>query len=229
MNFIRLLIFIIYLSVIGCSTSSRKVDYPLHQILLYNLHLRKVYEEGHQSGSNLDCESLKDFYRNIDFRSLRGCLLNSSELQNSRVADYDLKREKAPFLEIIEDKNLSPSCLKQFLSQIPVPREIIFQTQEEGRLNCYHAQIKVFEDSLLGIPAFFSRVHLHIDLETSQIPRTDEDWVFLLGTWSITPFFEEKAGERVLFSNRLPSDICSQCIGEKNLFHEKDILPQLWP
>lgn len=242
MKLIRILILGICLVISGCSSASLQNTHELHKILLYNLHLRRPdaagaqpnadlgdydYESHPSPNARLDCEPLKVLYKEIPLKSLRECLLDPSKMQAAAGASYRLRRATTPYLEIVEKDELAHFCFKQYLPKIPVPREIFFQSNESGQLSCYNSRMPMAEEEFLGINSFLFRTVVKISLSKVQVPETDEAWTMLLGTWSMIPFFDGESG--VIFSKVVPTDICRQCMSEKNMFKEEDPLPPFWP
>jgi hypothetical protein len=225
----------------GCSSGPKKGEHVLHRILLYNLHFRRPPQLGASPSAvigeeeyvrqpkpnlNLDCEPYAALFKGIQLQGLRECLLSSSKLQGSSTINYTLKPEVEPYL-LLEKTDNTPDCIKQTLEKIPVPREIFFQSNDEGPLSCYNSRIEIVENFFGRVANFRHRIEIQIRMPLSQVPKTDEQTLMLLQTWAMSPFFKE--GEFLFFSKVVPDEICMKCMGRKNMFSEIDSLPPLWP
>jgi hypothetical protein len=226
---------------LACSSSPRKNEHLLRQILLYNLHLRRPefvgarfnasigdedYESHPKPGKSLDCISIQSLFKEIDLKRLRECLKSSSKLQTPWEISYELIRETAPYLKL-EEPQSAPECIQQSLGKIPVPREIFFQSNEQGHLNCYSSRISIFEDEWLGLYSFFHTSRVKLTFPPAKLPITDEETLLLLGIWSTMPFWREK--DNAILGTVVPTELCQKCMGDKNMFLEADQLPPHWP
>ena len=238
----------------ACSSAPKQEERSLKKLLLYNLALRRPLSVGAKPGAvrgekefqvtpklnaQFDCMPLRRLYRDVDFFKLEKCFkaVEKSgwkqtvyfELQKS-VAPYWKRKEPHledddPFEEQPDAREVEiPQCIKEVLDKIPIPREIFFQSNEEGSLNCYSARIGIDEDSLLDSKLQKTELTLAFPLE--RVPSTEREMKFLLATWSLAPFFN---AEGQIKSKLVPSHVCGKCIGEANLFLEADPLPPLWP
>jgi hypothetical protein len=253
MRALSYLIFFLFIILEGCSGAPYKREHLLKSLLLYNIHFRRTpgvgadpnalpHEEGFESkpkpDRQLDCQSMNSLFHQVNLVALRECLAKTSQLQNdsstlpdalvdAHVAEYRLFRETTPVFKLEETKG-TPFCMKELLREIPVPREIFFQSDEDGYLSCYNSRISIKEDEFLGLPSFFSRVRLKIVFPLKNIPQTDEETLLLLAAWSITPFWDTDL--EVISSVVVPEHLCRQCMGGAKLFLETEHLPPslLW-
>ncbi len=231
----------LFLFFSACSSGPVKGEHTLHRILLYNLHYRrpsqvgamptaevgeKEYVSNPKPNKAFDCEPLNSLFKDIHLREVRKCFLSSSILQAEKPLSYRLRRNTAPYLQLQESED-TPDCIKQALEKIPVPREIFFQSNEEGALSCYNARIPILDEELLGIRNALHPIEVKIDLPLDEVPKTDQETLVLLGTWVISSFFQNNPNQ--LQSKTVPRDLCGQCLGEKNVFSDGEPLPPLWP
>src|SRR4051812_6024868 len=113
----KFLIFQLVLSCIllSCSSALRKNEKVVHQILLYNLHLRRPSFVGAsveadwgdyefvshpQPNPDMDCETFKSLFAGVDLGKLRECLINPGNLQGQAQITYILQREVQPYLKL---------------------------------------------------------------------------------------------------------------------------------
>jgi hypothetical protein len=236
----------------GCSSAPKKDQHALHHILLHNLHYRRTETVGADPAahwgdwefqshplpnSTFDCQPLNSLFNGLLLTPVRGCLsqLNSEkewkvkdgqeEVSVKKELNYILHRETAPFLEL-EKAEKTPECIRTLLSKIPVPREIFFQSNDEGKLGCYNSRIPIVQQEL-GIQAALHHLRVKIAFPLESLPQTDEETLMLLATWAIIPYWD--SDKKSILSKAVPSEICSKCIGERNLYHELDSLPPQWP
>jgi hypothetical protein len=241
MNRAWVLGFFISLNTISCTSFPKKDPDLLHQILLYNLHLRRTesvgadpraekgeefYEINPKPNEKFDCESLSAFYQHVQIASLRECLLSMNRMKNIPSVSYLLVRDPAPFFKL-ESPIESADCLGRLLPTIPVPREIFFQSPEKGQLECYSARLPIRYDETLGLKSLFHDVKLTIRFPLASVPESDSELLMLLATWSIIPFWEKS--ERGVKSILVPESLCRKCMGDQNLFSPNAPLPPLWP
>ncbi len=240
----------------SCSSSKKEPSPPRSQkgeiilpgILLYNLHFRRPeqigasfnaipgeedYKSKSPSDARYNCQPLKELYEGIDLQAARECLQNSTQsasLRNTPELRYRLFRDTAPYLalEPPSDSTLSnPECYQKHLSQIPVPREIFFQSKVRGELDCYNSRLDLKSEEFLRIQSTLYRDHLHVPLPIIDPPQSEEDTILFLATWSLTPFLTRK--ENTVSAKYVSSYICRTCIGTSHLYGQHDKLPPSWP
>src|SRR4051812_14087895 len=69
-----------------------------------------------------ECQRPEKFLSPLPIAAIQKCLAG---LENGEVS-YRLRRPAQPVLEL-ENPEKAPECLRQSLSQLPVPREVVFQ------------------------------------------------------------------------------------------------------
>ncbi len=146
---------------------------------------------------------------------------------------YELQRSAVPVLRLRlgkkEESDRIPACVKELLSEIPVPREIIFQSPATGTFSCYSARLDVEADERLGVKLPIAKFDLSILLPLKEAPRDAREAERVLTAWSLTPFFGTERGKGALVAKIVPDHLCRQCMGEKELRTERDWVPLLWP
>ncbi len=225
----------------SCSSAPQKNEHLLQSVLLYNLHFRRPQHLGarpnanwddedyfsqSRPNSNWDCEPLQKLFKELKLEAVRSCLRSVNEAKEKRDLSYILKRGTMPILEL-EDLEKAPLCVKDLLSQIPVPREIFFQSKDEGRLSCYSSRIPLASEEFLKIRSHLHRFKVKINFPLEPIPKDDRETEFLLSTWVLASFFGEDQNR--ILSKLVPNEICRKCIGDSHLFLESDSLPPSWP
>lgn len=236
-------IFWVSLFLLSCSSASNNQVHTVHHIWLYNLHFRRPaqigaapraaygdeeYESHPKPNAQLDCQPLSDLFKNIDLNAFRSCLQSSNQMMVSESLNYRLHREITPYLALEEDDEADPqNCIRILLNQIPVPREVFFQSNDEGQLNCYSSRVWLSQDVFLGIKDSLSSFDVSINFPLPKIPVTDDETLMLLASWAMMPFWDKSRNGFV--SRVVPDDLCQKCIGEKNMFLKGDRFPPLWP
>jgi hypothetical protein len=174
----------------------------------------------------LDCEKIAGLYRGMDLQPVRACL---QSVQKPYIASYRLRREAVPFLELEVDEKTTPPCLREKLPRIPVPREILYQSTDEGELGCYSTRLDIEADEIFKVKLPKDKVALTLSLPLRSVPAEDKGLIELMGTWSLAPLWNPD-GHR-LTARVVPSVICRQCLGEKEMLRklDPDAPPVLWP
>jgi hypothetical protein len=227
----------------ACSSAPRKNEHSLRHVLLYNLHFRRPDHAGAKStaipgeedymsnplpNSKLDCEPFSNLYKELNLSGIRGCIQEVNKVIASTRVSYRLKREMAPFLEIMPpDDSAATACFSSVLNKLNVPREIFFQSNDEGVLRCYNARIPIVEEEILGIRNFFHTDQVNIDFPQATRLTTDQETLLYLATWSMIPFFDKESNS--IRAKIVPDDLCKRCMGEKAYFAGSERLPPLWP
>ncbi len=201
--------------------SSKNQVYSIHRLITSSLRFRRPDEGVPVSG--LGCQTGDRFFKSIDLRRLRECL---SEAQGKLPVFYDLKRSSQPVLRLNEDEP-SSACLKAALFEIPVPREIVFESNETGVIQCYSVRLKVEANEWVGARFPIHGVSLRLRFPMTHVPQKDEDLLATLISWSLTPYWEENP--ITLFGVLVPDAVCNECIGEKMRIRGAVHPSQLWP
>jgi len=145
---------------------------------------------------------------------------------------YRLKRDMVPWLilEVPEQQpELVPQCLREKFPRLPVPRELFFQTYEEGQLQCYSSRVDLEKDEVLWTKVPFWGRLVKISFPIDPLPKTDEESVLLLLSWVLTPFWHEGEGKRYFQSWIMTDTVCERCFGDKDLLRPSDPPGRLWP
>ncbi|MGK5086233.1 hypothetical protein WDW86_01640 [Bdellovibrionota bacterium FG-2] len=198
--------------------------------------------------AKLDCVTLKELFKDIKRDEAQKCLASlfvtaspsPSPLPSPEVSETDempakpleytlyylLERSFEPAL-VLEDDEGGPDCVKKTLGRIPVPREIFFQSTEEGKLQCYSARLNVEANQMAEVRLPMAKMKMKILLPLRPMPATDEEWLMQLAAWVLTPFFDPT--KKTLRSVIVPEKFCMICLGERNLVKPTDPPPVLWP
>lgn len=230
----------------GCSTGEKRETHILHQLLLYNLHVRRPpgvgaessavpgeyeYESHPRPNERFDCEPLKTLFSKFDLKAVRNCLNRAQEGE----LVYQLTRSPSPFLTLQESNPEDRiDCAERLLKQIPVPREIFFQSGQkdddgEGvRFSCYSSRLSTIESDVLGVRGAMDKVNVKVQLPIRPYLTNDEETLLLLGTWIVGPYFTEHGGQGIP-SKIVSSEICNRCMGRESLFLESEPWPPHWP
>ena len=244
------------LLVSSCSSLPGNEVHSLKKLILYNLAVRRPVSLGARSGAipgemdyetypkpdvHFDCVPLKRLYKEMDFFKLRKCFQTVNQSTWNQDVIFELRRSKVPFWkrdepELEDDDPFEeepdsaeaavPSCIRVLLDKIPIPREIFFQSNDEGSVNCYSSRIDIDEDDTLKIKSNLQHHELRIAFPLKKIPETEEEMTLLLATWSLAPFFDTSSQLNVKL---VSTSMCGKCMGEKNMFLSTDKLPPQWP
>ncbi|HUP57964.1 MAG TPA: hypothetical protein VM598_10965, partial [Bdellovibrionota bacterium] len=138
----------VLLPVFAACSSAPPARYPdgehrLTSLILYNLQVRRPVgagadpkaergEPGWKSDpppdAKLDCKPASELFASVDAPRLRKCL--ESLKKGPLSVEYVLRREVQPDFAL-EDEAKAPACLRELIPRLPVPREIVFQAEEE--------------------------------------------------------------------------------------------------
>jgi hypothetical protein len=222
----------------GCSSAPKdKGIYSIHNIIPSSLYLRRPKGERadpHVSfggpdymselppTANIDCEKIQSIFKDFDLKAIRECM---ASLEMSISVLYRLERASQPSL-VLEVNEVTPACLKEFLPQIPVPREIVFYSGEKEGVRCYSARLDLGADEWFGAKVPMNRYVLKIGFPIEPLPRDNEELLRLLGAWSITPLGRNRPWE--LGAKLLPDVFCARCAGQKESF-KLNPLETPWP
>ena len=239
---IVMMLFVLLLLIGGCSSAAMQLDRSVQGIFWENLHFRRptisgadpqaqsTLDEGYlrttKVSATLDCEPIKSLFKEVDFALLRSCLVELSKLQSAKEIYFELVRDIMPYLKLKDSKEV-PECVRQSISVLPVPREIVYQTNEKGSLSCYSSRIPVADEEFMGINAFLFRTRLTIRLPLPQLPGNDRELVNLLTTWVITPFYDDN-GQHLL-GELVPTSTCAVCMSRSHIPPGEQSLPPTWP
>jgi len=99
-----------------------------------------------------DCEPSASIFKDLRVQEVYRCV---SEVEKPILVTYRLVRSTQPVWTLVPDEG-QPECLGKLLGQIPIPREIVFQTAGTPgqpafeRHECYAANIDVHADEWMG-------------------------------------------------------------------------------
>ncbi len=178
-----------------------------------------------------DCERPAELFARapVNLRKLRDCLVS---MRASVKVLYRLRREPVPLL-VLDSQDEMPACLREVAPELPMPREIVFQSAESGSLQCYSARVDVDASQLMGFHVPIIRklaVRLDLPVSLKDVPSNDASMVDLLTTWVIALFWSENPGEgETLLAKLVPEIICRRCMGEKNMLKATDPPQAPWP
>jgi hypothetical protein len=230
------------LSSLGCSSAppAKYADgeHRLGTLVLYNLQVRRPVgpgadpsaeqgEPGWKSDplpdARLDCKPATSLFVSVSAPRLRSCLESLQKKQSS--VEYALKREVQPIFAL-EDEAKAPPCLKELIPRLPVPREIVFQAEEEKELRCFTSRLDLDAEKVFGVKLPFNRYRLKLEFPLARVPSRDRDIVHLLMSWVITPFFRQDPREIV--ARPVPEAICARCFEGSRLYKPWEV-PGYWP
>ncbi len=231
------------LLVLACSSAEKRERdsnrRTIRKLIPYSLHYRRTpfigadpavgpggidYQTNPRPGARFDCEPMKSLFKEIDLISLRRCL---GTLKSDLVVLYRLKRDPAPFLVLDENPEMKPDCLRTALANIPVPREIFFQSNEEGVMSCYSSRLDIEADELFWVKVPKAKTALRLDFPLASPPETDEQTHLLLMSWAMAPFWRDPGHH--LISHLVPDALCRACLGKENMLENSGPPVLLWP
>ncbi len=237
-------IFWLLVMELGC-TSAPRHEVTLYQLVPDSIRVRRPsgpgadpnagpggvdYQGQPLPNERLDCETMKWLFHELDLKAVQECFKSLS-----RPVDvlYTLRREAVPFF-LLEQSETDPLCLRSSLEKIPVPREIIFQSNavQTGMrggepLDCYAARLPIEADQWMGIRLPKSRATLKIHFPLSKAPESPDEIVRLLASWVLAPLWDDYT--HALNSKIVPAHLCKQCIGEKEMYDTQRPPSVFWP
>ncbi len=208
------------------------------------------YRASPRPDARFNCAPMGAMSAGFDLAAVRSCL---KSIQPGTSVTYKLVRGPRPelLLEGIPEPKPSPSpepapspgsspkpspspepppvppCLVKVLPRVPVPREIVYQSAEEGRIMCYSSRV---EDSTgLGadlVEAFSTnRVVLRLNFPVWPMPDSDLKTAQWLVSLSLSPFLREQG----ILGRILPDSQCQACLGEEVFVKPWEPVPLTWP
>ena len=180
----------------------------------------------------LGCQTQEEFWSKLDSSSVLKCLADlQAEAETQKPSErrplfYNLVRHAQPKFEFEKEANFYP-CLKKVLREIPVPREIVFEANREGRVECYASCLNVESNEWLGARFPWNGIQLKLDFPLKTLPKSEADLRSLLTSWVLQPFWDEKAKDITAFI--VINASCNACLGEKNRHIREVPDDQLWP
>lgn len=202
------------------------------------------YQSSPLPDARFDCKAPDVLLEGVRMSAVLNCL---RELKAQKIARYRL--EPGPFPKLVlegldekpEDSDAPPACLREYLPEILVAREIFFQKPPAGETEasmprepfCYGARLPVSPKELLGwaLPSGGSALVIQFPLES--LPSTEEETRRLLLSWSLTPFFafgEQSPGASAKPASRALCEACFSVPRGSRSTPLEDPLPQaVWP
>jgi hypothetical protein len=236
---IALCLFALFTSCVSAETE--KNNHPLHSLIVSNLRFRRPitpsidpkvgpggtdYRIESVNGAKSDCQNQEKFFKELKLDDVRTCLKG---LKQSVTLHYLLRRDDLPYLELdLDESDEIPDCVQKTLAKIPVPREIIFQSSEEGELHCYSSRLDIELDRFLTARLPIHRFVLEVELPRAKpdLDTSDEALQRRLLALSLSPYFDE---DKHISSRILTERLCAACIGPDQLFTPRDPRQPLWP
>lgn len=224
-----LLLGVLTLGLVQCSTIDSKTDHWVHRIIGYQLHIRRPeaaaakptadrYEPEYTShplpNERFDCEPFDDMYKKFSFKDLKKCLVAVNYTHEGAPISYLLDISQAEPVWRLEQKEDTPDCIRTSLQTIPVPREIFFQGEENGKLGCYSSSVEFVQSSM------------RLSFRLEGLPNGEADMLQLIKTWSIAPFVDDS--KQAIRAKAVSTEICLQCMGRENVFLNGEKLPPYW-
>ncbi len=172
----------------------------------------------------LDCDSISSIYKNLPLDKILACFPTLDEPMD---VIYHLIREPLPYFLLEEEEEETPECLKKFLREIPIPREIIFQapTEEKGKYLCYSSRLDIEAEHWMDVHLPKNRLDLVLHLPIKNIPKNKEEVLSELTRFSLAPFLQ---GE-FFHAKILTDSLCRVCIGDRDQVKKEDLTPIFWP
>lgn len=189
--------------------------------------------------SRFNCQDPEKLFEKTNLKRVRSCLSRANrDKKHPQKVHYRLVLDPAPIFELEEIEKEKSSCLQSVLPVIPVPREIVFQTESERELDqCLSSRIPIGADRVLGIQFPIQKVRLTLQFPLSQLPKNEKEMRQTLFGWALAPFFQGKeADERVIQATLVPKKFCVACLGVKKIYQNDPLSPylpyepqQIWP
>lgn len=135
-----------------------------------------------------DCQSFEDLFRVIRLEELERCLKTFSERQSFV---YRLIPRSAALFETRSGLEKC-SCLETALPEIPVPREIFFEswpdTRDPRSVECLSSSLDLDADVLWGFKwGWKAKVGVNLQVPLTEIPTQYVGWVRWL-SWLVVSF-----------------------------------------
>lgn len=202
----------------GKSTSREHGHYRIDRVLHPTIHVRRppsppanpgafIEEPDYRShpapDERFDCQPLHSLIDGFDLKRIRECFLS---IAPGTELKYELDTGHPPSWRLKPAKN-APECLPASLTQLPVPREIVFQSTQRTasnrrRYDCYASRLDT------GKP-----LALRIEFPLKSPLETDEQVRATLESWVLTPFWrEDPDGSRAVSSRLMADPICARCM-----------------
>lgn len=215
-------------------------------IVVPNLQVRRPPSEGADPGATpggedysshppvdekFDCAAPRSIFKDVALDRLRNCIasLNAAEENHPTQLSvvYRVKREAVPTMEL-DNPDGAPECLRDTLPRIAMPREIVFQSNDEGKLLCYSSRFDVEADQVMSLKVpLIKKMSVRLDFPIKKPPLKDDETILLLTSWAISPLWDPDT--KRIDARIMPDRICATCMGEKNMLTPDGAPPVLWP
>ena len=226
----------------ACSSASKNnsvnVTKQIRQLIPYSVHVRRPAVLGADPNvgpggpdfkteplpnEKYDCQPYADIFKDISEIKIRECL---NTVKSEVTLRYRMNRAPAPFYELEKNEHVPP-CFEEVLPKIPLPREIVFQSNEEGSLGCYSSRLNIEADELFWVKVPKAKTVLDIMVPSVfEEAANEEAFRLLLLSWMIAPFYDDK---NYIPSTVMPDVFCIACMGERNMSKATKAPIVLWP
>lgn len=254
---------------VGCSSAPVNHKY-IDQVLVGELRVRRPpgerpsaqagpggpdYQANPLPDAKFDCVKPETLLQGMNLEAIANCLASFNDLKAKPYqAVYLLKRSDQPVWELEDaDEPETPACLKQFLREIPVPREVVFEYLEPGtgsstpaaignttlvgdrQVQCYASRLEMGSGETFGVKlsnyAAEMKIRLPMDSSSGGPPLTADEARRQLVAWSLSALYNPNPGEEYGFKSFPMNDVfCQKCFGIKDKrLKATDPMPQVWP
>jgi hypothetical protein len=234
---------ILAMSVSACShkqvaEAPRMEIHAIHHFIPYTMKVRRPLSSGANPkvgpggvdytshplpDAHFDCDAPASLFKDVKLDEAIACF---ESVKESSPVRYQLRRAAQPEL-VLEENKATPACLKKTLPKIAVPREIFFQSTEEGSPICYSSRLDIEANDTAGFKMPTHRLALRVDLPLAHLPENADEMRMLLLSWALTPLWEKDRSS--LPSHVVPDALCGVCLGPDKLLKPTDPPPVLWP
>lgn len=183
------------------------------------------YQSDPLPNPRLDCAAPESLWRNWDLKAIRSCL---NEVHKEITLVYQLQKTARPLLSLQKEDPGAPSCVKELLKEIPVPREIFFEgVDDRNHFDCYASGIRPEDNDWWAVRLISTQRKVRIDLPLTAELSDDRSTQLLLLSWALAPFQDPT-------TNRIPSQIvpealCRKCLGDSSFIRSPRLALPLWP
>lgn len=242
----KIFILLLFFSIISCTRSYMvKTDYTKMHVGQVDI-LAVAYHRPNYSPSErddfkvknreLDCQLPQELWKDQmkDQEKVRECL---NSIENGKIT-YFFVPETQPYLELDQEEETNPKCLKEILPKIPLPREIYYLGLQDGKnadediLECFSSSFSVSTNQIMMTPTRFlkKKIQIPFPLDRSLKSARDVSIWLMVTTFTILKS-DDKAGGQ-LWGSQVPDSLCRTCFKNDALFDDKyarRIKPVFWP
>lgn len=232
---------------LGCASSKKKDEHKVRKIQSYPMQVRRPWSTpAHPSATSggidytstepvtetLDCMPPEKLYEGYDLEAITKCFQESEFTEQQDITYELIWGQRAEFYHEV-DEELTPPCLAQLLTHIPIPREIFFLAYDQTSqgVSCYASGLPFQPDDAQDPRWPGSRKEMVVSWPVIPPPETPEQTIRVLLGWSIAPFYRQD--EPQSFKAKIvPESICKTCFGTSEPFEklkEKASMAPSWP